>query len=107
MNVTPLGKVAVPTPGTPVAVSTNSALQATKMLFQAVPGNTGKTYIGISGMVKSTLAGCVRVMALNSSGPSETFMLEAQEAENSIRPNAWYIDADVAGEGVLVSYWTE
>ena len=59
-------------------------------------------------MAKGTLAGVVRVLWPNSTGGfSETFEVESQDGENSIRVAQYAIDADVAGEGLLVTYWTE
>jgi hypothetical protein len=40
-------------------------------------------------------------------GFSETFYIESQDGENSIHLTDYAIDADVAGEGLLVTYWTE
>jgi hypothetical protein len=42
-----------------------------------------------------------------SGGFSENFEIESQDGENSIRVMDYAIDADVAGEGLLVTYWTE
>ena len=59
-------------------------------------------------MTKATLAGVTRVLSPNSTGGfSENFFLESQDGENSIRLAEYAIDADVAGEGLLVTYWTE
>jgi hypothetical protein len=43
----------------------------------------------------------------STGGFSETFEVESQDGENSIRIAQYAIDADVAGEGLLVTYWTE
>jgi hypothetical protein len=108
MHINSLGRVNVPTPGTPVPLSTNPALTASKLFVQAIPGLTGKTYLGAATMTKSTLAGAARVLSPNpSSGLSENFLLESQDGANSIRLSEYAIDADVAGEGLLVTYWTE
>jgi hypothetical protein len=103
-----LGRVNVVTPGTPVALTGNTSLTASKLFFQVVPGLTGKTYIGRPSMAKSTLAGVARVLWPNAAGGfSETFSIQAQDGENTLRLADYAIDADVAGEGLLVSYWTE
>ena len=108
MNVNSLGRVNVATPGTPVPLTTNPTLTASKLFVQAVPGLTGKTYLGAAAMTKATLAGVTRVLSPNSAGgPSENFFLEAQDGDNSIRLAEYAVDADVAGEGLLVTYWTE
>jgi hypothetical protein len=49
-----------------------------------------------------------RVLWPNAAGGfSETFSIEAQDGGNSIHLSDYAIDADVAGEGLLVTYWTE
>jgi hypothetical protein len=102
------GRVNVVTPGTPIQLSTNPTATASKLLFQVIPGLTGKTYVGIPALAKATLAGVARVLSANPSGGfSETFEIESQDGENSIRLMDYAIDADVAGEGLLVTYWTE
>ena len=108
MNIYPLGRINVPTPGTPVPLSTNPTATASKLFFQVIPGLTGKTYAGLPGMTKATLAGVARVLWPNAAGGfSETFCIESQDGENSIRLAEYAIDADIAGEGLLVTYWTE
>lgn len=108
MNINPLGWIKVSTPGTPVPVSTNPEAAASKLFFQVIPGLTGKTYAGAPSMNKTTLSGVSRILWPNATGGfSETFYIESQDGENSIRLAEYAIDADVAGEGLLVTYWTE
>ncbi len=54
MTLTALGRVNVPTPGTPVPLSTNPKFRVCRVSFQAVPGLTGKGYIGTPQMHAST-----------------------------------------------------
>ena len=54
MIINSLGRVNVPVPGTPVPLTTNPALTASKIFVQAVPGLTGKTYLGTTAMAKAT-----------------------------------------------------
>jgi hypothetical protein len=108
MNINCKGHFTVATPGTPAALSTDPAAVASKLFFQAIPGSTGKTYVGIPAMNKTTLNGVVRILSPDSSGGfSETFEIESQDGENSIRLSDYAIDADTAGEGLLVTYWVE
>jgi len=107
MTINCNGRINVPTPGTPVPVTTDLTVTASKVLFQVIPGLTGKTYVGAPNMNKGTLAGVVRALWPTSGGFSETFYIEAQDGENSIRLAEYAIDADVAGEGLLVTYWQE
>ncbi|HXE62474.1 MAG TPA: hypothetical protein VN519_02990 [Bryobacteraceae bacterium] len=102
MIMTTLGRVDVPTPGTPVPLATDPAITASKLFVQSVPGLTGKTYLGTRTMSKTTLAGVARVLS-----PGDSFFLESQDGADTIRLKDYAIDADVAGEGLLVSCWTE
>ena len=59
-------------------------------------------------MNKSTLNGVSRILAPNATGGiSDQFFLETQDGTDSIQLADYAIDADVAGEGLLVAYWTE
>jgi hypothetical protein len=108
MNINCKGRVNVATPGTPVPLATDRSVVASKLFVQAIPGLTGKTYLGTPAMNKATLNGVARILWPNStSGFSENFEIESQDGENSIRLMDYAIDADVASEGLLVTYWTE
>lgn len=108
MTLTALGRVNVPTPGTPVPLSLNPKARASRVLFQAVPGLTGKAYIGTPRMVVSSMAGVVRIVAPNSAnGVAEAYEIVSADGEDSISLSQLAVDVQVAGEGVLVSYWTE
>jgi hypothetical protein len=108
MNMNCKGRVNVVTPGTPVPLSPDAGATASKLFFQVIPGLTGKTYVGGPAMTKATLTGVARILAPNSTGGfSEYFEIESQDGENAIRLMDYAIDADIAGEGLLVTYWTE
>jgi len=42
-----------------------------------------------------------------AAGFSENFYIESQDGKNSIHLADYAVDADVAGEGLLVTWWTE
>jgi hypothetical protein len=108
MTVTAMGRVNVATPGTLVPLSSNTNQRASKIFVQVVPGLTGKGYLGMAGMVRSTLAGVIRVLWPNTSGGfSENFLIESSDGCDSLNLSQYYVDMDVANEGLLVSYWTE
>ncbi len=108
MTANPLGRVNVTTPGTLVPLTTNTSLRVSKIYFQVIPGLTGKGYIGKNGLVRATLANVIRVLWPNSSGGfSDSFFLESGEDSDVLNLSEYYIDMDVAGEGLLVTYWTE
>ena len=108
MTVTALGRVNVATPGTPVPLSADPTVRAAKILFQVIPGLTGKGYIGKSGMVRATLANVIRVLWPNPTGGiSDSFVIESREDSDVLNVAEYSIDMDVAGEGLLISYWQE
>jgi hypothetical protein len=108
MTMNTLGRFNVATPGTPVPLTSDTTVHASKLFFQVIPGLTGKMYVGSTALNKTTLANTARVLWPNSAGGfSETFYIEAQDGDNSMRVADYAIDADVAGEGLLVTYWTE
>ena len=108
MQINTLGRVNVTTPGTPVPLTTDPTITASRIFVQVIPGLTGKMYFGKPAMTRATLAGVARVLWPNSAGGfSENFWVVAQDARNSIQLADYAVDADVAGEGLLVTYWTE
>ena len=108
MTANPLGRINIATPGTPVPLSTDPTARASKIFFQVIPGLTGKGYIGKSGMVRATLANVMRVLWPNSSGGfSDSFYIQSQQDSDVLNLSEYYVDMDVAGEGLLVTYWTE
>lgn len=108
MTQTSLGRVNVVTPGIPVPLSTDPSQRAAKLFFQVIPGLTGKAYVGKAGMDKTTMAGVCRILWPNANGGiSDQFFLETQDGTDAIALSDFAIDMDVAGEGLLVTYWTE
>jgi hypothetical protein len=108
MTANPLGRVNVTTPGTLVPLTTNTSLRASKIYFQVIPGLTGKGYIGTNGLVRATLANTIRVLSPNPNGGiSDSFYIESQSDSDVLNLASYYIDMDVAGEGLLITYWSE
>jgi hypothetical protein len=108
MTVTTLGRVNVATPGTPVPLSTDPNQRVARIFAQVVPGLTGKGYLGRSTMIRASLVGVMRILWPNSGGGfSENFMVESADGTDSLFLSEYFVDMDVAGEGLLVTYWTE
>ena len=107
MRVVSLGKIAVPTPGTAVRVSTDATLLAARLRFEAVVGETGRTFLGVQGMNKNTGAGVVKEFWPTGAGGgvADSFEIESGDGTNCLWPGAYYVDANTANEGVIVSYW--
>lgn len=100
------GKVGVTTPGTPVRVTNDQNILATKLRFSVVIGETGRVFLGVAGMNKSTGAGVVKEFWPTGvgGGIADELILESNGWE-LLRPADYWVDANVAGEGLIVSYW--
>lgn len=108
MTLTALGRVNVATPGTPVPLSIDPTLRVCKVFFQSIPGTTGKCYVGTPQMSKSALTQVVRVLVpATASVVADQFGIEPHDGRDAVYLNQYAIDADNAGDGLLVSYWTE
>ena len=102
MILTSLGRVAVTTSGTPVPLSSSTSAMVARVVLQTAPSNTGKIYFGSKGLNKTTLAGVSRVLAT-----VDSYEIATEDGTDGLSLAQLAIDADVSGEGVLVSYWTE
>lgn len=104
-----MGKVAVVAPGTPVRVTTDLTRRVAAISFTAVPGASGAIYIGGAGMVKATLVQVARKMTIPSAGVAcDTFLVPMIPGGGAIHLHVladYWIDADGAGDGPLVTYW--
>ena len=104
-----LGKVRVTTPGTPVPVTTNTALRAAIIRFSVLLDGTGKVYLGGNWMNSSTGAGVIKEFQpiTATGGIADELILEAPVvgSHGTFRLSDFFIDADVANEGLLVSYF--
>jgi hypothetical protein len=103
MAVKSLGKITVTTGGTPVQVST-TRVGANSIMFQQIPGNTGKMYIGDSTLVKATLVGVHAVLPIPTTNILPSYTATIVEAPAGLNAAEFWVDAEVNGEGVLVSY---
>ena len=108
MQAISLGLIRVPAPGTPVPVSTDDSLRVMQMVVRTVPGFTGKTYLGLAGMNKNAVekTGVIRILSEPAAyGPQDGEVLPpaAGGHGNVLRVADYWVDADVANEGVVVT----
>jgi hypothetical protein len=103
-----LGKISVPTPGTPVQVTTNKTIRANRIRFQNVIGETGHTFLGVSGLTKATFVGVIKDFWPTGAGGGVADSLEIESADGCdlLVPAEYFVDANNAAEGLIVSYWT-
>lgn len=99
--------VTVSAAGTPVAVAANywntKQTSIHGILIQALPGNTGKVYIGSDAMDKSTMANVYAVLPVPTTNFVPSFSAALTIAPNALKLSDFYIDVDVNNEGALVS----
>ena len=105
-NLFSLGKVTVPIPGTPVALTVPTTINPPSVhaiLIEVLATNTGKIYIGLAGLNKTTLAGVLIVLAVPTANSLPTFSIAVTQAANALSLPQLRFDVDNANDGVLVS----
>ena len=107
MQAVSLGLIRVQSPGVPVPISTDDSLRVMQIMVRTVPGFTGKTYLGLAGMNKNAAAktGVLRILSEPPGfGPQDGEVLppSAGGHGNVLRAADYWVDADVANEGVIV-----
>jgi hypothetical protein len=104
MQIDSLGKIAPTTPGTPVLLATQQTLVHSLRIKQ-VEGSTGKTYFGLVGMNKATLAGDIKqFLPAGASGFTDHHVEKSPDFTYLVDLSQFCVDADNAGEGLLVRY---
>jgi hypothetical protein len=116
--ILPLGKIVVPTPGTPVSLGAAlaAALGASPSVIRrlnlvCLGANAGKIYIGTIALNKTTLAGCIvgdglaAGQSLNlydetRQGSAHNFYGYVAERGTILDLNRLYVDADNANDGI-------
>jgi hypothetical protein len=99
------GKIAVPAPGTPVRVTSDTTIRAHRIRFAVAIGETGRVFLGVQGMNKATGAGVVKEFWPTGAGGGVADELVIESAAGELRPSDYYVDANSAGEGLIVAYW--
>ncbi len=100
-----LGKITVVSAGTPVALSAGVTVNVNTLFIQAINTNTGLTYVGLASMVRGTFSNVLRVIGKPSTtGNIPDWTVGSFVSVSAIDLKALFIDSDVSGEGVLVSY---
>lgn len=100
-----IGKITVPTPGTPVRVTSDNTIRAHRIRFAVAIGETGRVFLGVAGMTKASGAGVVKEFWPTGAGGGVADELLLESAVGDLRPSDYYVDANTAGEGLIVAYW--
>lgn len=108
MAIRSLGKVTVTTGGTEVRATSNESsptarLGCQSIFIQALAANTGDIYVGASGLDRTTLAGVYAILPASTASSYPSVCFELSNSPAGINANEIWIDAEVNGEGVLVS----
>lgn len=103
------GPITVATPGTPVPAITNLPVTPRPyschgVLFQALPTNTGKVYIGTAEMDPTAFTGLFAMLAIPTDNQIPSFSAALTITPNGMVLDQFYVDADNADDGVLLTY---
>jgi hypothetical protein len=102
-----LGRVSVTTPGTAVPLATVST-PCNRIRVSAIAGLTGKMYFGTTTVNHSTMVGVIKELWPNSAGGvDDSYEVWTADGNNELNLKDYWIDAVVAGEGLIVSYWQD
>jgi hypothetical protein len=99
------GKIAVAVPGTPVRLTADTNLRVNRLRFTPVIGEVGRVFLGVAGMNKATGAGVIKEFWPTGAGGGVADELIIDSPNGDLRPADYYIDANTAGEGLIVAYW--
>ena len=97
INPYPLGAV-TPTPGTPLRITNNEstfAFQVNAITVSAPLSNTGRVWVGIQTLNKTTLAG---VFTILEPGQEWNLVMRA----TGVDPKRFWVDTETAGDRALV-----
>ncbi len=103
-----IAKIVVVAAGTPVRVTSQEADPSAYypihgILIQALPDNVGKTYIGVSTMNRVARTDLLGILATPTANSIPTYSAALTLSPNAIQLKDFYIDADNANDGVIVS----
>jgi len=101
-----LGKVSTPSAGSPVQLTTDPTVRASKILFVTIPGFAGNIYVGGANMNTATLEGVlIKFNRPGAVGQPDHFAIDTPRGGNSLVVSDYWVAASVAGGGVLVTYF--
>jgi hypothetical protein len=107
MTPTSLGRVNVPTSGTPVPLA-GTRTPCCRIRVQVIAGLTGKMYFGTANVNKGTLVGVIKELWPNQAGGiDDSYEVWSSTDSDTLNLADYSIDAAIAGEGLIVSYWNK
>ena len=103
------GKVLVPTPGVPVDLFVNQPqlrnnhVRVTTLMFQADPNNSGTVYLGVKGMNRGTRINTFAVIVKPQTTWQPLCQISAASNVDLFDLDDFRVDADSAGDALIVS----
>jgi hypothetical protein len=82
MRAKSFGKIPVPTPGTPVRLTTDTTLRAARLRFAVVIGETGRVFLGLAGMNKANGTGVLKELWPTGAGSGVADQIEFAAIDN-------------------------
>jgi hypothetical protein len=86
-------------------VTSDTTIRAHRIRFAVAIGETGRVFLGVQGMTKANGAGVVKEFWPTGAGGGVADELVIESAAGELRPSDYYVDANSAGEGLIVAYW--
>lgn len=110
-----LGTVTVPSPGVLVRATVNQTdptarIAAQSVEFQVLPTNAGVVSVCLAGADMTGTSSDELVLhrlpkpVSATTGPFDTYRVGVFNAPSALNPADFYVDADVPGDGVLISF---
>lgn len=98
----------LPTPGTPVRLTSTQTNPAEKfachgVLVQALDTNVGKAFVGNSVLNKTARTGLHATLAIPTNNTVPSFTAALTASPNAVNLGDLYVDVDSLGDGVTVS----
>jgi hypothetical protein len=86
-------------------VTSDTTIRAHRIRFAVAIGETGRVFLGVQGLSKATGAGVVKEFWPTGAGGGVADELVLESAAGELRLSDYYVDANSAGEGLLVACW--
>ncbi len=86
-------------------MTSDTSIRAHRIRFAVAIGETGRMFLGVAGMNKASGSGVVKEFWPTGAGGGVADELVLESAAGELRPSDYYVDANTAGEGLIVAYW--
>lgn len=86
-------------------MTSDTSIRAHRIRFAVAIGETGRVFLGVAGMNKASGAGVVKEFWPTGAGGGVADELALESAAGELRPSDYYVDANTAGEGLIIAYW--